>query len=317
MSDAAPPPAAPPLATVTLAEVTKRYGRLTAVEGVGFTLGPGECVALVGHNGAGKSTLIRLMLGLIRPEAGQVRVLGADPAADAAVRGRAGIGFLPENVAFPPALTGAELLAFYARLKGEPLAGNPALLDRVGLGEAAGRRVGTYSKGMRQRLGLAQALLGAPRVLLLDEPTTGLDPELRRQFYDIILGLRDGGTTVLLSSHALTELEERADRVLVMNRGRLVAGGTMAELRNKADLPVRILVRAAPGGVAALAERLAGLGSLSRVNGHGVELRCLQHEKMAALKRIVELAEPVEDLEIMLPTLDEMYAHVLRREERP
>jgi len=297
-------------ATVTLTGVAKRYGALTAVTDVDLALGRGECIALVGHNGAGKSTLIKLMLGLIRPSAGTVRVLGEDPATSRAVRGRAGIGFLPENVAFPPAMTGVELLSFYARLKGEPTAGVPDLLARVGLAEAGRRRVGTYSKGMRQRLGLAQALLGAPRVLLLDEPTTGLDPELRRQFYEIVRTLRDGGATVLLSSHALTELEERADRVVVMNRGRMVAAGTMAELRGQVDLPVRILLRVPDNGL----EALAGLAGSRRVNGHIVEITCRHHDKMATLRRITELPLAIDDLEIMLPTLDELYATFMERE---
>ncbi|MEI8394801.1 MAG: ABC transporter ATP-binding protein [Rhodospirillaceae bacterium] len=300
--------------TVTLAGVAKRYGALTAVAGVDLSLEKGECIALVGHNGAGKSTLIKLMLGLIRPSEGAVRVLGEDPAANRAVRGRAGIGFLPENVAFPSAMTGVELLSFYARLKSEPTTGLKDLLARVGLAEAAGRRVGTYSKGMRQRLGLAQALLGAPRVLLLDEPTSGLDPELRRQFYDIIRTLRDDGATVLLSSHALTELEERADRVVVMNRGRMVAGGTMAELRGLVDLPVRILLRVPDNTYPGLPEILGGLGTTQRINGHIIEITCHHHDKMAVLRRIIDLPLAVEDVEIMLPTLDELYATFMKRE---
>ncbi len=300
-------------ATVALSGVAKRYGALTAVSGVDLSLGQGECIALVGHNGAGKSTLIKLMLGLIRPSEGAVRVLGEDPAASRAVRGKAGIGFLPENVAFPPAMTGLELLVFYARLKGERTDGLGDLLGRVGLAEAGRRRVGTYSKGMRQRLGLAQALLGEPRVLLLDEPTTGLDPELRRQFYEIVRTLRDGGATVLLSSHALTELEERADRVVVMNRGVMVACGTMAELRGLVDLPVRILLRVPDNGPAAVPEALAGVGDLRRVNGHIVEITCRHHDKMAVLRRVVGLPVAVEDIEIMLPTLDELYANFMQR----
>ncbi|MBI1207138.1 MAG: ATP-binding cassette domain-containing protein [Azospirillum sp.] len=300
--------------TVTLSGVAKHYGRLAAVTGVDLALASGECVALVGHNGAGKSTLIKLMLGLIRPSAGQIRVLGHDPAGGSAVRGRAGVSFLPENVAFPAAMTGAEMLCFYARLKGEAVAAVPGLLDRVGLGEAGRRRVGTYSKGMRQRLGLAQALLGTPRVLLLDEPTSGLDPASRRQFYDLIRGLRDDGATVLLSSHALTELEERADRVAVMNRGRLVAAGAMAELRGLVDLPVRILLRLPDNASPVVPAVLDGVGDCRRVNGHIVEITCRHHDKLAVLRRVVDLPVAVDDIEIMLPSLDELYATLMARE---
>jgi Cu-processing system ATP-binding protein len=201
---------APPIAekaTIEVERVTKRFGAVEAVRGVSFDLPEGRTVALVGHNGAGKTTLLKMMLGLIRPSQGCIRVLGEDPASGAfAARRR--LGFLPENVSFNAALTCRETLSFYARLKREPATSVPKLLDRVGLSAAADRRVGTYSKGMRQRLGLAQALLGEPRVLLLDEPTTGLDPALRQSFYEIVQGLRDRGATVFLSSHALTELEE-------------------------------------------------------------------------------------------------------------
>lgn len=203
--------------TVVLRAVTHLYGRRVAVDGVDLNLRAGECIGLVGHNGAGKSTLIKMMLELIRPTSGSVQVLGQDPSAGAAAAARRELGYLPENVALHPSLTGAETLAFYARLKGQPVAGNAALLERVGIAAAAHRRVGTYSKGMRQRLGLAQALLGKPRALLLDEPTTGLDPALRQSFYEIIGDLRREGATILLSSHALAELEGQVDRVVVMN----------------------------------------------------------------------------------------------------
>ena len=154
-------------ATVSVNGVGKSYGAVKALRDVSFALSPGRLSALVGHNGAGKTTLIKLMLGLIHPDHGEIRVLGQDPAAGE-FSARRQLGYLPENVAFNAALTGRETLAFYARLK--QLAPSTAwpLLDRVGLSDAADRRVGTYSKGMRQRLGLAQALLGRPRVLLLD-----------------------------------------------------------------------------------------------------------------------------------------------------
>src|SRR5208282_5642094 len=226
--------------TVIMRGVTRRYGRRDAVCDLNLTLHAGECV---GHNGAGKTTLIKMMLGLMRPSSGSVLVLGEDPAAGAAARARRELGYLPENVALHPSMTGAETLAFYARLKGQPVAGNAALLARVGIAEAAHRRVGTYSKGMRQRLGLAQALLGSPRALLLDEPTTGLDPALRRSFYEMIRDLRRDGATVLLSSHALAELEGQVDRVVVMNQGRKVADGSIADLRALAAIPPRIRLR--------------------------------------------------------------------------
>lgn len=297
-------------ATVEIRDVVKRFGKVEAVRRVSFVLAEGETVALVGHNGAGKSTLMKLMLGLIRPTAGSVRVLGEDPAAgEFAARRR--LGYLPENVAFNAALTGRETLAFYARLKREGRAAVAPLLDRVGLGPAADRRVGTYSKGMRQRLGLAQALLGEPRILLLDEPTTGLDPALRQVFYEIVEELRGRGTTALLSSHALTELEERAGRVVIMNRGVMAADGTLDALRRIARLPTRIRLTAETG-VHDLADRLWTDCPCRRVDGPVVEIEAAPGRKMDILRGVMAAGTAVEDIEVVPPTLDQLYAHFLR-----
>ncbi|OYD83699.1 ABC transporter ATP-binding protein [Azospirillum brasilense] len=281
--------------TIRVEGVSKRYGDAFAVREVDLDLAAGECVAMVGHNGAGKSSLIKLMLGLTTPTAGSIRVLGGDPASAAASHIRRQVGFLPESVAFHPSMTGRETLDFYARLKRVPRDGNDALFERVGLEPAAvKRRVGTYSKGMRQRLALAQALLGGPKVLFLDEPTTGLDPALRQSFYEIVRDLRDAGTTVLLCSHALTELEGQADRVVVMNRGRKVADGSLATLRGLAQLPVRI--------------------RLTLPSGEVVETACANDDKVATLRQIACEGPELADIEVVQPSLDEMYAHFLRRE---
>ena len=296
--------------TVRIDGVSKRYGDRFAVREVDLALEPGECVALVGHNGAGKSTLIKMMLGLTEPSEGRIAVLGEDPCGPHAARLRASMGFLPENVAFAPAMTGREVLDFYARLRRQPVAANAALLERVGLGEAARRRVGTYSKGMRQRLGLAQAILGSPRVLLLDEPTSGLDPASRQSFYELVRDLRDTGATVLLSSHALSEIEERTDRIAVMSHARLVACGTLSELRALAPLPVRIRVH--------FAERGSGFaGSMRAPKGwewldeRRLELTCANDAKVETLRELSSL-NGIADIEVMPPTLDEIYAHMMR-----
>lgn len=299
--------------TIQVTGVTKSYGRVDAVTDVSFTLNEGETIALVGHNGAGKTTLIKLMLGLIRPSAGTVSVLGEDPAAGQfAARQR--LGFLPENVSFNMALTGRETLSFYARLKRVPLDGVAGLLERVGLGAAAGRRVGTYSKGMRQRLGLAQALLGQPKVLLLDEPTTGLDPALRRSFYDIIDELRANGATVLLSSHALTELEGKANRVIIVNRGVKIADGTVDELRGIARLPTRIRVRLTDREAGGTDDWMSAAAGWRRVDGNLLEIDAAPDEKIAMLRGVVSRGAAVIDIDVMPPTLDELYAHFLGQE---
>lgn len=300
--------------TVEIRNVVKRFGKVEAVRDVSLDLPEGETVALVGHNGAGKTTLMKLMLGLIRPTGGSIRVLGEDPAAgEFAARRR--LGYLPESVSFNAALTGRETLAFYARLKRETSGVVAPLLDRVGLGHAADRRVGTYSKGMRQRLGLAQALLGEPRILLLDEPTTGLDPALRHSFYEIVEELRARGATVLLSSHALTELEERAGRVVIMNGGIKVADGTIDELRRVARLPTRIRLRVTETGFASIPNWLGPVDEWRRVNGHMVEIDASPERKIEVLRRATGEGAPVEDIDVAPPTLDELYAHFLRSQE--
>jgi Cu-processing system ATP-binding protein len=295
--------------TVVLSGVAKRYGKVDAVKDVSFVLNEGETVALVGHNGAGKTTIIKMLLGLIRPSAGTVEVLGEDPAlGDFGVRQR--LGYLPESVAFHMALTGRETLAFYARLKRVDMSFVPELLDRVGLAaSAADRPVRTYSKGMRQRLGLAQALLGQPRILLLDEPTSGLDPALRQRFYDILAELRSTGTTVLLSSHALSELEDRADRVVIVNEGVKIADGTLDSLRSLARLPTRISLKLA-SGVSDARRQFGGL-VWTVAAGNAIETEVVMEGKIALLKEVTANPDDIAALHVTEPTLDDLYAHFL------
>lgn len=294
------------MSAVALDAVGKRYGATWAVREVTLGLEAGERLALLGHNGAGKTTLMKLILGLTQPEAGKVLVLGDRPG-HATLAARRKVGFLPENVAFHDAMTGRQTLYFYARLKQCGEKECLGLLDRVGLIDAADRRVGTYSKGMRQRLGLAQALLGGPRLLLLDEPTTGLDPTLRQAFYDIIRELSATGTAVMLSSHLLTELEERTDRIAMMDHGRLVAAGTLDELRRKAGLSVEIRLSLGDGRREAVASALA-TWSPRPTDAFDLWLSCPTTDKMAALRAIAGLGDDVRDIEIRQPGLDAVYS---------
>ncbi|MBO9357448.1 ATP-binding cassette domain-containing protein [Bordetella petrii] len=293
---------------VALAAASKHYGPHRALDNVDLQLHAGECVALAGHNGAGKSTLIKLVLGLIRPTHGRVLLLEHDAASRQAARLRHDIGYLPETVALHPAMTGAETLDFYARLKRQPLARNAALLERVGIADAARRRVGGYSKGMRQRLALAQALLGQPRILLLDEPTTGLDPASRLMFYDIVRELRGAGATVLISTHALAEIASHVDRVIVMKRGRKIADGTLAQLRQSVGVPVRIdLTLAEPAPAAALPAPWQQIGPAR------FERLCTEADKVDTIRAIGTSGLAIADIDIRTPSLDEIYAHLLER----
>jgi Cu-processing system ATP-binding protein len=294
--------------------VSKHYGKVAAVEDVSLALHPGEATALVGHNGAGKTTLIKLLLGLVRPSRGSVAVLGVDPAGRQGAQARRALGFLPENVAFHGAMTGTELMKFYARLKGQPVARNRDLLARVGLAEAANRRVSTYSKGMRQRLGLAQTLIGDPRLLLLDEPTSGLDPASRAEVFDMIDALRADGATILVSTHALAEVGERVDKVAVLHKGALLHAGSLADLRRETGAETRMRLRVQTCTTGTVLQNLPdGVRCASRDATH-LELFVPDDRKMAVLRQLTDMPN-VEDVEMTTPGLEELYRRLVADKE--
>jgi len=207
----------------------KRYGSTTALAGVDVGVAEGELVGLLGPNGAGKSTLVKIACGLVRPTRGRAEVCGAKAGSRASLRQ---LGYLAELFRFPGWYSADELIALHQRLSGSTggEAERSELLDLVGLTEARDRRVEAMSKGMQQRLGIAQALVGAPPLLLLDEPTSALDPAGRRTVRLLLEELRGRGTSVLLNSHLLSEIELVCDRVVILHRGAVVAEGSPAEL---------------------------------------------------------------------------------------
>jgi len=282
--------------------VSKIRGKTRVVSDVDLIVAPGERVALLGHNGAGKSTLMKMILGLTPLDGGEISVGGARPGS---ARARAATAFLPESVSFHPMLTGREQLTLFARLAGGQMPDIDALLTRVGLSEATDNRIATYSKGMRQRLGLAQVLLGRPRVALLDEPTSGLDPVSRQDLYAIIDELAAQGTGVLIASHALTEVEAQTDRIAILNRGIKVADDTLQNLSRSAGLPTRLRILVRDGQ----AERIAAETGGTRLNGASVELYCDADRKMAELRRVAAMGDMVADIEVTPPRLEDLYRH--------
>jgi len=289
--------------------LTKRYGRKTVLREVGLSVGEGCCVALLGHNGAGKTTLMKLLLGLTAPSAGHACLLGHDPRGAAGNEVRRLVGYLPEAVSFPVGMTARELMRFYAGLKRRDRRACEALLAEVGLAEAADQRVRTFSKGMRQRLGLAQALIGEPRLLFLDEPTNGLDPPLRQQFYQAIRALAAKGASSVISSHVLSEIEAQADLVAILRAGKLVAFGSLDELRRASGLPVRLRLEVRPEAVGAIAEEIGGEFALSRVEGGVMDFHCATADRMAIVRRVARLNGVVRDVDIRPPRLDDLYLH--------
>ncbi len=293
----------------------KRFGRSVVLREVDLAIHPAEHLALVGNNGQGKTTLLRLMLGLLRPDTGEVRLDGTLLGYPRAVAAKRRIGYLPEAVTFYPNLSGRRTLRFLGRLKG---LGGPALrseadalLERVGLQAVAEQPVRTYSKGMRQRLGLAQALLGQPRLLLLDEPTSGLDPEGIHEFYDLIADLQQDGVAILMASHSLAEMEPRLDRLAVLGDGVVRRCGSIAELAEQARLPgtIRFTLRepaaAQPPDLARIIARAHANGSLG-----GYVLPVDNGEKYQVLQQLVRHAERMNALSVHEPGLEELFRHL-------
>jgi ABC-2 type transport system ATP-binding protein len=248
----------PPSPAVWCSGLRKRYGRRTAVDDVSFTVGRGEVLGLLGPNGAGKTSVIKMLLGLVRPDAGEVLLLGrrsSDP------RSRSAVGYLPELFRYQPWLTAAEVLDLHVKLAGVPVpaAERQECLALVGLADRAGDRVGGFSKGMQQRLGLAVALVARPELVVLDEPTSALDPLGRVDVRDIVLSLKSRGVAVLLNSHLIGEVERVCDRVVILDQGRVAASGTLGELLGQREVRLRL---AAVDGRAE--DRLRAAGALTR-----------------------------------------------------
>jgi ABC-2 type transport system ATP-binding protein len=243
---------------IEVRDLTKRFGGVEALGGISFTIRAGEVVGFLGPNGAGKTTTLRILAGIFPPSSGSVRIAGRDPFVEPLACRRA-VGYFPEYAPFYPELRVAQYLGFVAELKRIPRGERRVEVARVlaacGLEAVAGRRVGTLSKGYRQRVGLAQALCGDPPILILDEPTIGLDPGQVDEIRALIARLR-GTRTVLFSSHILAEVERVCERVIVIARGRLAGEGTPAELSERLAAAQRVWLRVdAPAGAAEAALR--------------------------------------------------------------
>jgi ABC-2 type transport system ATP-binding protein len=297
--------------------LTKRYGAFTAVDSLTLRIRAGEVFGLLGPNGSGKTTTILMLLGLTEPTSGTARVLGEDPARNPlAVKRR--VGYLPDSVGFYDELTAVENLAYTARLNG--LRGREAdqriddVLARMGLADVAHKPVGTFSRGMKQRLGLAEILLKRPQVAILDEPTAGLDPHAAHEFLDLIRGLRADGLTVLLSSHLLHQVQAVCDRVGLFNKGKMVLEGTVEDLaRRVLGGAYRISVEVT--GDDNLEAALAGLPGVVRVRRERPGLYTLDTQadlRGEVARRIATTRANLLGITIAQPSLDEVYEKYFR-----
>jgi ABC-2 type transport system ATP-binding protein len=298
---------APPVAVERL---SKRYGDVVAVSDVSFTVGAGEAVGLLGPNGAGKTTTMKTLAGLVRPSAGRVALFGL-PAHDP--RARVRVGYLPELFRFPEWLTGRRVLDLHARLAGVPAGERAdridAALERVGLAGRGDERVRGYSKGMSQRLGLAQALLARPALVLLDEPTSALDPLGRRLVREVIRELTTGGTAVLLNSHLLTEVESVCHRIVILDRGRVRREETVQQLVGTAHTELRLRVDRVDD---ALLAALARHGAVAASDDASVTLHVLGDTAVAAVAR--EVVACGRDLLALVPvprSLEDAYVELV------
>ncbi len=267
---------------IEITGLRKRYGRHEALRGVDLEVGEGELVGLLGPNGAGKSTLVKIACGLVQPTSGTAHVAGA---AAGSLEAQRGLGYLAELFRFPEWLSADELLALHQKLaeSGGGAAERAELLDLVGLAEAAERPVGQMSKGMQQRLGIAQAMIGSPRLLLLDEPTSALDPAGRRTVRGLLEELRSRGVAVLLNSHLLSEVELVCDRVAIIARGEVVAAGTPAELSR-------------PGGV-----------EIETAAGSRVFLEATRDDAPRIVRDLVAAGEEVYGVRVLTSSLEDAY----------
>ena len=288
--------------------VSKHYGAIHAVDGVDLTVQQGEIFGLIGHNGAGKSTLFKMMLGLTEPSAGEILINGTSVTGKDFRQTRRQLGYLPENVVLYDNLSGIETLKFFARLKGAPLEQCAPTLERVGLAHALNRPLREYSKGMRQRLGFAQALLGKPRVLFLDEPTNGLDPQAIRDFYVTLRGLRDTGVTIIITSHILAELQERVDRLAIMSAGKIQALGSVAQLREQMQMPLTFTLQLAPQDVVLAQDALGQLpGVTCTARSEGLTVSSPRSGKMEVLAALSHLGSKLIDLSMQEPSLEDVF----------
>jgi ABC-type multidrug transport system ATPase subunit len=285
--------------------LTKRYGTLTAVDRLTLGVRRGEVYGFLGPNGAGKTTTLRMLVGLVRPTSGSATILGARPGSP---DGLARIGALIEAPGFYPFLSARDNLRVMAMHAGTGAERVDTVLVEVGLGDRAKDHFGTYSQGMKQRLGVASALLKDPDVLILDEPTTGLDPKGMAEMREFIRGLGDGGRTVLLSSHLMPEVEQVCDRVGVIHRGALVREGTVDELRGGRSL----LVRAEPLEQAGrLLESLPGVRGVSTRDG-AMSITVDPAEASSINRSLVAAGIAVSELRSERASLEDVFLELTR-----
>ncbi|MDD5466756.1 MAG: ABC transporter ATP-binding protein [Anaerolineales bacterium] len=302
-------------------ELTKKYDGFVAVNGLNLTVKHGEVFGLLGPNGAGKTTTILMLLGLTEPTSGSVRVLSFDPSRQP-LSVKAHVGYMPESVGFYDELTAYENLIYIAKLNGLPRAeANQRIgeaLERVSLAGVAHKRVGTFSRGMRQRLGVVEVLIKRPQLIIMDEPTQGLDPERAREFLEMIHSLKGEGITILLSSHLLHQVQAVCDRVGLFVRGQMVLEGRVEELaRQILGGAYRISLEAEGSQEAILnaLKALEGTVKVSPAGGNQYEMETDHDLRPEAAQAVVSARGRLFKLDVKAQSLDDIYARYFEEVE--
>lgn len=290
-------------------EVSKNYGEIRALNSISLSIRKGETLGLVGPNGSGKSTLLKIIAGILRPSSGRVLVDDKELSERGWIAYKRRIGYMPERISFYDNLTGNETLRLFARLKGLKSFDLKDIPSGIISEEILNRRVGGYSKGMKQRLNLCQAILGDPDILILDEPTSGLDPVGTKEFYDIIVSLKEKKVvTIVLSSHILAEIEERIDRVAIIKDGFLKAIGGLSELYTSLNLPLRLSILPAPSLNGSIENLLKNEGAMEVTRRDNYIIATIAREdKMKILSSIMQKRDYFLDLTVIEPSLEEVF----------
>jgi ABC-2 type transport system ATP-binding protein len=306
---------------ITTSSLTKMYGSFTAVDNLNLTVQQGEVFGLLGPNGAGKTTTILMILGLTDPSSGDVRVLGLDPARQP-LRVKARVGYLPDQIGFYEELTARENLIYTARLNGlsrkESHPRIDEVLARIGLSDVSEHRVATFSRGMRQRLGVADVLLKRPQLIILDEPTQGLDPEGAREFLQMVNSLREEGITILLASHLLYQVQAVCDRVGLFHHGQMVLEGSVPDLASRVlGTAYRVFLEAdGPSDkIIGSLQHLPGVVDVQHSNGHAYQVETESDLRPQVASAVIQAGGKLLKLGVETHSLDDIYAHYFKEVE--